>query len=655
MNEHRGASQDKTGPSFEDVVNVRFGRRDALRGALAMAALASLPAAIRSSPATASTSVSASTAPSATAPFAFEEVAHGVDETHHVAPGYAADIFLRWGDPVTPSAPPFDPRHQTAAAQELQFGYNCDYIGFVPLTADRGLLCVNHEYTIPRLMFPNLVDAEGMLDMTAYTPQMADIELAAHGVSVLEVQRKGAGWEVVPDSMRNRRITARSTPFLITGPAAGDPRLQTRADPTGRHVIGTLNNCAGGVTPWGTYLAGEENFDGYFGGTLPEGHREARAYFDYGIGARAVSRFARIQKRFDVSHEPNEPNRFGWVVEIDPRNPMSTPKKRTALGRFKHEGAESVLNKDGRVVLYSGDDEVFQYIYRFVTKGRFDPDSRAANMDLLDEGTLSAARFDADGTLHWLPLVYGHGPLTAENGFASQADVLIEARRAATLLGATPMDRPEDVQPHPTNGRVYAMLTNNNRRQDVEVNAANPRARNAFGHIVEMIAPDADHTADEFRWDFLLRCGDPNVAVVGATYNPATSANGWFGSPDNGAFDTEGRLWVSTDQGNAWPLTGTADGLYAVETEGDGRATSRMFFRVPVGAEMCGQCFTPDSRALFLSVQHPAADGTSSYPGFERTSTFEDPATRWPDFKPDMPPRPSVVLITRNDGGRIGG
>lgn len=651
MNEFRGQSDTtKTNPGFEEVVNLRFGRRDALRGALAAAALAALPPVFRPAPAKAETGAGASPAP-----FSFTEISRGVDGAHHVAPGYAADVFLRWGDPITPAAPPFDPRRQTAAAQELQFGYNCDYIGFVPLGADRGLLCVNHEYTIPRLMFPGLLNADGSFNMAAYTPQMADIELAAHGVSVVEVKRRGAGWEVVPDSMRNRRITTRSTPFLLTGPAAGHPRLQTKADPRGRHVIGTLNNCAGGVTPWGTYLSGEENFDGYFGGRLPEGHPEARAYFDYGIGARPSSRFALIQKRFDVSHEPNEANRFGWVVEIDPHDPTSTPKKRTALGRFKHEGAETVLNKDGRVVLYSGDDEVFQYIYKFVTKGRFNPSDRAANMDLLDEGTLYAARLEADGTLHWLPLVHGHGPLTAANGFESQADVLIEARRAATLLGATPMDRPEDVQPHPTNGRVYAMLTNNARRHESQVDAANPRARNAFGHIVEMIAPDADHAADVFRWEILLRCGDPSVATVGATYNPATSANGWFGSPDNGAIDVEGRLWVATDQGSNWPLTGSADGLYAIETEGDGRATSRMFFRVPVGAEMCGPCFAPDGRALFLSVQHPGADGTASYPGFERASTFEDPATRWPDFKPDTPPRPSVVLITRNDGGRIGG
>lgn len=637
-------------PTFEDVVNLRFGRRDALKGALASVAAAALPLPLK----TAAAADAAAQGASGGA-FDFQEISHGVDGTHHVAPGYDAQIFMRWGDPVTPSAPVFNPANQTVAAQELQFGYNCDYIGFVPLDENRGLLCVNHEYTIPTLMFPGVATPEGELNRAAYTPAMADIELAAHGVSILEVERQGSGWKIVADSVRNRRITARSTPFIVTGPAAGHPRLQTKADPKGLHVIGTINNCAGGVTPWGTYLAGEENFDQYFGGELPEGHPETQAYFNYGVGGGRFSRFALIQKRFDVSHEPNEPNRFGWIVEIDPRNPMATPKKRTALGRFKHEGAESIVNKDGRVVVYSGDDEVFQYIYKFVTKGRFDAQDRKANMDLLDEGTLYAARFDEDGLLHWLPLVFGHGPLTPANGFHSQADVLIEARRAATVLGATPMDRPEDVQPHPTNGRVYAMLTNNTRRHVSEVDAANPRAVNAFGHVVEMIAPDGDHGSDVFQWNILLRCGDPKVANVGATFNPATTSNGWFGSPDNCAVDVEGRLWISTDQGSAWPATGTADGLYAVETEGDKRGTSRMFFRTPIGAELCGPCFTPDGRSLFLSVQHPGADGTGAYDGFNRVSTFADPATRWPDFKAGTPPRPSVVLITRKDGGRIGG
>ena len=636
------------GLPFADIVTHRFDRRDALKAALATSALAVLPSPLRAADVRAG---------AASPSFEFGEISHGVDETHHVAPGHDAAILLRWGDPVLPGAPAFDPMRQTAAAQEMQFGYNCDYIGFIPISADRALLCVNHEYTIPQLMFPGLMKSSGdgvTLDPSAYTPEMAQIELAAHGVSVIELRRDGAGWATVADSRFNRRVSCRSTPIAISGPAAGHDRMKTGADPAGRMVTGTMNNCAGGVTPWGTYLTGEENFDQYFRGVLPEGHRETENHFNYGIGAGGFSRFSLAQKRFDVSHEPNEPNRFGWIVEIDPQNPLSTPRKRTALGRFKHEGAETVINPDGRIVVYSGDDETFQYVYKFVTKGRYDPRNRAANVDLLDDGTLYAARFDADGSLTWLPLIFGHGPLTAENGFASQADVVIEARKAATLMGATPMDRPEDVQPHPSNGRVYVMLTNNTRRQAGEIDAANPRAVNTFGHIVELVAPDGDHAATTFRWEILLRCGSPSVGTVGATYNPVTSANGWFGSPDNCAIDADGRLWVATDQGAAWGQTGTADGLYAIETDGALRATSRMFFRVPVGAELCGPCFTPDGRALFLSIQHPAADGTRDYAPFGRDSSFENPATRWPDFQPDMPPRPSVVLVTRHDGGRIG-
>jgi hypothetical protein len=256
--------------------------------------------------------------------------------------------------------------------------------------------------------------------------------------------------------------------------------------------------------------------------------------------------------------------------------------------------------------------------------------------------------------MQWLPLVFGEGPLTPANGFNSQADVLIDARIAADLVKATPMDRPEDVQPHPTNGRVYAMLTNNDRRKPEQVNAANPRPANDFGHIVEMSAPNGDHAAAKFKWDILIKCGDPAVADVGALWNPATSADGWFACPDNCTFDARGRLWVSTDQGSLWAKkTNRADGFYAVGTEGETRGLPKLFFRSPVGAEMCGTCFTPDDTTLFLAVQHPATDGVRDWKPFGRESTFEDPATRWPDFKPGMPPRPSVLAIRKKGGGRI--
>ena len=271
-------------------------------------------------------------------------------------------------------------------------------------------------------------------------------------------------------------------------------------------------------------------------------------------------------------------------------------------------------------------------------------------MDLLDEGTLYVAKFEDDGSLTWMPLVFGEGPLTAENGFESQAVVVIETRRAADLLEATKMDRPEDIEPNGTNGRVYVMLTNNTKRE--EADAANPRAKNAFGHIIEIAEDGGDFAATKGTWEVLLKCGDPSVADVGATFSTETTKNGWFGMPDNCAVDAEGRLWVSTD-GNSPKATGRTDGLFAVDTEGAARGTSKLFFRVPVGAEMCGPLILPDMQTAFVAVQHPA-DGGEDWEGFGRPSYYEDLSTRWPDFKDDMPVRPSVVAITKQGGGRIG-
>ena len=356
--------------------------------------------------------------------------------------------------------------------------------------------------------------------------------------------------------------------------------------------------------------------------------------------------------RFDVWKEPNEANRFGWVVEIDPFDPASTPKKRTALGRFKHEGAAGIINRDGRYVIYSGDDERFDYVYKFVTEARVDGQNRDANRDILDRGTLYVARYDADGTGRWLPLIHAQGPLTEANGFGSQADVVIEARRAADLLGATKMDRPEDVEANPKTDKVYVMLTNNSRRTPEQVSAANPRANNRFGHIVEMIPDGRDHAAETFAWEILVRCGDPAIAEVGATFSPATTKDGWFGMPDNCAVDNQGRLWIATD-GNQPSRTGRSDGLWAMETEGEARATSKHFFRCPSGAEMCGPYFTPDDETLFLAIQHPGEaddDDPNATP-----ASYENPSTRWPDFRPDMPPRPAIVVVTKRGGGKIAG
>lgn len=586
----------------------------------------------------------------------FTRASRTIAAYQQVSPGHRAQVLIRWGDPVLADAPYFDPLAQSAEAQSRQFGYNNDFIAFMPLprgsrSSTHGLLCVNHEYTNPELMFPGVdrKSAARTLD-----PARMAVEMAAHGHSVVEIRKDREGWRVVAGSRHNRRITTLGTPMLLSGPAAGHERLRTRGDPSGRHILGTLNNCAGGVTPWGTVLIAEENFDIYFDGE-PEGKPESANYRRIGIKGKSRYGWARFEPRFDIDREPNEPNRFGWVVEIDPYDPASIPVKRSALGRFKHEAATCVLAPDGRVVVYSGDDQAFEYLYRFVSARSFAPRKGSANRDLLDHGVLSVARFDDAGSLRWLPLVFGEGPLTPANGFHSQADVLIETRRAADLLGATPLDRPEDVETNPVNGRVYVMLTNNNTRHSGQIDRVNPRASNPHGHILELLPPGsegsdgaliAQHAAEHFRWEVLLLAGDPGVAAHGARYHPETGTEGdWLSAPDNCCFDRRGRLWITTDQGSAQRRNGIPDGVYACDVNGAGRALTRFFYACPKDAEMCGPAFTPDNRTLFVAVQHP---------GEGPDSTFAQPSTRWPDFSRLMPPRPSVVAITREDGGIIG-
>ncbi|RUZ78640.1 PhoX family phosphatase [Mesorhizobium sp. M7A.F.Ca.US.006.01.1.1] len=640
------ASDNRT---MGEIIAARFSRRGFLKGSLAVSAIAATvsPLALISADEARAAEGSA---------FTFDELEAGIDDKHHVAPGYDADVLLRWGDPLFADSPDFDPTKQSAEAQAKQFGYNNDYVGYIPIdgSAEHGLLVVNHEYTNPHLMFPGIVkivekDGKKSAEVAPLSKEQVDVEMAAHGGTIVEIRKASGKWQVVRDGKLNRRITS-NTEMALSGPVAGHDRVKTNADPSGTKVFGTFNNCAGGVTPWGTYVMAEENIHGYFSGELPESHKEAANYKRLGIPEGAYE-WAAHYERFDLAKEPNEANRFGWIVEVDVNDPTSTPRKRTAMGRFKHEGAESIVAKDGRVVFYLGDDERFDYVYKFVTKAAFDPNDHAANKDLLDDGTLHVAKFAEDGTVEWLPIVFGQGPLTAENGFTGQADVLIETRRAADLLGATKMDRPEDIQPNAVNGKVYVMLTNNSKRKADQIDAANPRAENAFGHIIEIAEDGGDFTAAKGKWEVLLKCGDPAVADVGATFSTATTANGWFGMPDNCAVDSAGRLWVATD-GQGPKATGRTDGLWAVDTEGAARATSKLFFRVPIGAEMCGPLFAPDNQTAFVAVQHPG-DGGEDWEAFGRPSYYEDLSTRWPDFKPDMPVRPSVVAITRQGGGKI--
>ncbi len=629
------------------VIEQRLSRRDMMQGLIAVTG--GVATGLSAVSVTGCDQVQVS--PSADFPsFRFPEVVAGVDETHHVADGYRADVLIRWGDRVLEGAPPFDPENPTADGQAQQFGYNNDFLGYFPIDgrSDHGVLVVNHEYTNDELMYPGLGSRKTRKQVIRGLPEpLVRASMQAHGGSVVEIKRSGGLWSVVEGSRFARRITP-ETEMRLSGPAAGHELMQTNADPTGRNVLGMVNNCAGGVTPWGTWLTCEENFNFYFESGGKNVADVPTTLHRYGIPTSKAYPWGKFETRFDVSHEPNEAHRFGWVVEIDPFEPSSKPVKRTALGRFKHEGAGGVVNRDNRYVIYQGDDERFEYVYKFVSRDPIDLKDLKNNRDLLDHGTLYVARFNDDGSGQWLALVRSDPRL---NHFQDQGEILINARSASDVLGATKMDRPEDIDVNPETNRVYVMLTKNKERSkhgDKITNASNPRSKNAFGHIIEMTPDDDNHAAETFSWEMLVRCGDPEKPDVGATFNPLTSKHGWFANPDNCVVDKFGRLWIATD-GNTKRKTGRSDGLWGLETEGSVRGMGRLFFRCPVGAELCGPCFTPDLETAFVAVQHP---GESDDPRV--LATFEAPATRWPDFADGVPPRPSVVAITRKGGGKIG-
>ncbi len=570
----------------------------------------------------------------------FTPIKFSTEDRTILAQGYEANVVIRWGDPISRGAKRFDVDNFDAKTQENAFGYNCDYVSFLPLPgyqskrSNQALLWTNHEYTNPELMFRGYAAGKA-------TKEQVDVELAAHGGTVVQVFRDTSGnIEYLPVSRYNRRITA-NTPMEITGPAAGHPLLQTRADPTGKRVLGMLNNCAGGTTPWGTILTAEENFNQYFAFNNNVKDANIKAlHARYGVTGGASGRvWENHYERFNLEANPNEPFRFGYIVEIDPYDPNMTPKKRTALGRFKHEGAETSLAASGQVVMYSGDDERFDYMYKFVTKGKFNPTNRAANLDLLDEGTLYVARVNADGTGEWMPLVVGNGKLTAANGFATQADICIKTRQAADLLGATKMDRPEDFERNPVTGAVYCVLTNNSNRTAAQIDAANPRASNRDGHIIELLETGNDAAATTFKWSIFLVCGNPSDPTTFFAGFPKDKVSP-VGTPDNISFDNAGNMWIATD-GMENSNVKAHDGVFAVPTTGANRGQVQQFMSTVKGAEVCGPIFTPDNRNFFAAIQHPGEGGT-----------VDKPVSLFPDGV--GVPRPSVMSIKKTDGGIIG-
>lgn len=633
-----------------------------------------------------------------------------------VPAGYTAQVFVAWGDSIMPGGTPFTgTASETAAQQAKQFGAHNDGMHFFPIagadglpSSERGVLCVNNEYTHEEILF-----ADGQVG-AGYTIAKTRKSQAAHGVSVLEARRRGGKWMVVKNSPYGRRITA-NTFCRVSGPAAGHALMQTReflvtdsaSSPTGatsngRVAYGTVNNCAHGITPWGTYLTCEENWNGNFGGT---GAVDTSAATEigklnrrYGVSAAGFGyRWHTTDPRWDVTTNPNEPHLFGWVVEIDPFNPSAMPVKRTALGRFKHESAQYVVDKDDRVAFYMGDDERNEYIYKFVCARSLARDNRGASRDMLDDGVLYVARFNADLTGTWVPLLPGtpglDGVALRDNpNFAGANDaevlakILIKTRMAADAVGATPMDRPEWTGARPRIGgfeevEIYCTLTNNNRRGTAPasgnaadgstaagagrppVDAANPREDNVHGHIIRWREAGRSVAATAFTWDIFVQAGDVLTAKTprptnnyqgNIVDNPNGSAD--YGAPDGLWFDPFGRLWVQTDQIGDGSGDFVNIGANVMVCADPNTGETRRFLTSPNKCEVTGVTMTPDGRTMFVGVQHPGEDATAANPTQfsnwpqNQFAVESDGVTTLPPGRP----RSSVLVITKDDGGVIG-
>jgi secreted PhoX family phosphatase len=608
-----------------------------------------------------------------------------------VPAGYVATAFIPWGTPINDLAPAWKADGSgSATEQEQQVGDNHDGMAFFGFDAagngfgdrsDEGLLVLNHEYINAEYFYAPGSDPDDW--MAPFTYEKARKAQAGHGVSIVHVRRAADGsWTHVANSPYNRRIHG-NTPITIQGPAAGHDLMQTAEDPSGTLVKGTLNNCGNGRTPWGTYLTCEENFNGYFGwnGDRDRTVLEAR----YGISQNGFGyRWHTVDPRFDVNATPNEPNRHGWIVEIDPFAPAGTAVKRTALGRFKHENAEVVIAPNGKAVVYMGCDERNEYIYKFVSAGTFDAanPTSAANRNLLAEGTLYVARFDAGattgdnmGTGVWIPLVFGQNGLTPANGFTSQGDVMIRARQASDFVGATMMDRPEWVAANPKKaGEVFVTLTNNSRRGGTTSNAAdgttpggsarppvdeaNPRANNVWGHILRWNEAGGDGTALSFDWDIFVLAGQPTITDARAPSANVTLDN-LFNSPDGLAFDSFGRMWIQTD--GSFSNTGDFAGMGNNQMLIADPQTKeiRRFLVGPSGCEVTGITWTPDRRTMFINIQHPGEVGShpnrpAAYTGDNWLARNANAFSRWPDGATAQRPRSATVVVRREDGGVVG-
>ena len=562
--------------------------------------------------------------------FEFAPVPANTLDTVTVPKGYNWHIVARWGDPLWGDGAPFDEATRgTSASQVRAFGDNTDGMSLFHHQG-RSILAVNNEYTNRAIIWGNRANSR--------PATRDDIRKgkAAHGVTVMEITKNDGRWEMVTGSPYNRRITP-DTPMEITGPARGHDLLKTAADPMGVDARGTWNNCGNGETPWGTYLTCEENFNGYFSSS-DTGYARTGAMKRYGVKTKDWGYgWAQVDERFDIARHPNEPNRAGYIVEIDPLDPASTPKKRTALGRFKHENAAVVIDKSGHVVVYMGDDERGEFLYKFVSAGIYSPD--ADNRDLLEDGSLHVARFRDGGEGDWIELT------PASTGMASRAEICINTRLAASAVKATTMDRPEWVAAHPNGNEVYCTLTNNKNRgkkpnaggDPTPVGGPNPRAGNAYGQIVRWRPEGGDHRRAGFRWDLFVVAGNPTVHEDDRKGSGNITADNMFNSPDGLAFDSTGLMWIQTDgnYSNAKGFAGMGNNQMLVADPQSGEI--KRFMVGPKECEITGITWSADRRTVFVGVQHPGERGNSHFPDGG-----------------DAVPRSSVIAIGRDDGGLIG-
>ncbi len=560
----------------------------------------------------------------------FQPVTANTLDTVTVPNGFSWYPVIRWGDPLWSDAPKFDHANRgTGSSQERSFGDNNDGMSLF-MRDGKSILVVNNEY-VNRKIFHGNRESKG--------PETADDirkSKAGHGVSVLEIDLRDGRWGPIIDSPLNRRITA-DTPMEITGPARGHAFLKTASDPSGTQSLGTWNNCANGRTPWNTYLACEENFNGYFSSSDPN-YEPSPALQRYGVKLQDRGyKWSMTDERFDISKHPNEPNRAGYVVEIDPLDPSSTPKKRTALGRMKHENAEIVVAANSHVVAYMGDDERGEFLYRFISNRKYV--EGGDNRDLLESGSLSVAKFDEDGSGRWIALT------PDATGMASAGEIAVHTRIAASAVGATTMDRPEWVASNPKRAEVYCCLTNNKNRgkkpnaggDPTPVGGPNPRAENLYGQILRWLPVDGDHTAEGFTWDLFVVAGNPAVHDDDRSGSDNVNEANMFNSPDGLAFDSKGGLWIQTDgkYTNEGDFAGQGNNqmLHADPASG----TIARFMVGPKECEVTGLCWSEDQNTMFVGLQHPGEKGNSHFPDGG-----------------DSVPRSTVIAVIRDDGGPIG-